>query len=118
MALGFIGRVRRFEWAADQFGFQFVPAPRRRLNRSDGGAGARDRAVCIQCYSKTENGNRIVAGFPQRQPCMYGTAQRTRNDDAPHNLSRRKACSNLEKAAQRNPLSVVRPLQFKLCIET
>ena len=118
MVLRFFGRMRPIERVADQFGFQFVPAPCRRLDRSDGSTGVRDDAGCIQRYSKAENGNRIVAGFPQRQPHMHRTPRRAPNDDAPHKPTRREACPNLEKATQRNLLSSARPMQFDLGIET
>ena len=97
MVLRFFGRTRGVEQVADQFGFQFAPAPCRRLDRSDGSAGARDHAGCIQRYSKAENGNRIVAGFPQRQPHMHGTPRHARNDDALHELTRREACAKISR---------------------
>ena len=114
---GFFSSPYRIERVADQFGFQFMPAPWYRLDRSDGGTGAHDRAALVQRHCETENRDRIIAGFAQRQPNVHRTALRTRNDDAPYELTRREARSDLKKMAERYPVPSLRPLQLDLGIK-
>jgi hypothetical protein len=114
---GFFSSPYRIERVADQFGFQFMPAPWYRLDRSDGGTGAHDRAALVQRHCETENRDRIIAGFAQRQPDVHRTALCARDDDAPYELTRREARSDLKKTAERYPVPSLRPLQLDLGIK-